>query len=105
MIEGTQVQVVSYINEQLQRYRLEGIKTGVIATDETKDRYLADSIKSVGKREDEEQIARQLFKILREFDDDKVQMIYAESFESRGVGVAIMNRLLKAAGHQVIYLQ
>ena len=105
LIEGTQVQVVSYINEQLQRYRLEGIKTGVIATDETKDRYLADSIKSVGKREDEEQIARQLFKILREFDDDKVQMIYAESFESRGVGVAIMNRLLKAAGHQVIYLQ
>ena len=97
--------MVSYINEQLQRYRLEGIKTGVIATDETKDRYLADSIKSVGKREDEEQIARQLFKILREFDDDKVQMIYAESFESRGVGVAIMNRLLKAAGHQVIYLQ
>ncbi len=77
----------------------------MIATDETKDRYLADSIKSVGKREDEEQIARQLFKILREFDDDKVQMIYAESFESRGVGVAIMNRLLKAAGHQVIYLQ
>ncbi|MDE7287341.1 MAG: threonylcarbamoyl-AMP synthase, partial [Lachnospiraceae bacterium] len=105
LVEGTQAQVVSYMNEQLRQYKLERIKTGVIATDETKDRYLADSIKSVGKRKDEEQIARQLFKILREFDDEEVQVIYAESFESHGVGEAIMNRLLKAAGHQVVYLQ
>lgn len=105
LVEGAQIQVVPYINEQLQRYKAEGMKTGVIATDETKDGYLAESIKSVGKREDEEQIARQLFKILREFDDEEVQMIYAESFESHGMGEAIMNRLLKAAGHQVVHLQ
>lgn len=105
LVEGTQAQVAYYINEQLRRYQSEGIKTGVIATDETKDGYLADSIKSAGKREDEEQIARQLFKILREFDDEEVQVMYAESFESHGVGAAIMNRLLKAAGHQVVHLQ
>lgn len=105
LVEGTQAQVTLYINEQLRQYQSEGIKTGVIATDETKDGYLADSIKSAGKREDEEQIAKQLFKILREFDDEEVQVMYAESFESHGVGAAIMNRLLKAAGHQVVHLQ
>lgn len=104
LVEGAASQVVSYINEQLAWHKTRGLKTGVIATDETADGYYADSVKSVGKRDDEEQIARHLFRILREFDDEKIQVIYAESFESRGVGEAIMNRLLKAAGHQVVHL-
>lgn len=104
IIEGQADQVVNYINEHAYAFKKEGNKTGVIATDETAGRYQADSIKSVGKREDENQIARQLFRILREFDDEGVQIIYAESFDGKGVGQAIMNRLLKAAGHQVIKL-
>ena len=104
LVEGTAAQVVSYINEQLTGHKSRGAKTGVIATDETVNDYHADSIKSVGKREDEEQIAKHLFRVLREFDDEEIQVIYAESFESRGVGEAIMNRLLKAAGHQVVHL-
>lgn len=104
LVEGGAAQVVSYINEQLAWHKARGAKTGVIATDETADSYSADSIKSVGKREDEEQIAKHLFRVLREFDDEEVQVIYAESFECRGVGEAIMNRLLKAAGHQVVHL-
>lgn len=105
LVEGEAQQVVSYINGQLAKQKREGIRTGVIATDETAGRYVADRIKSLGKREDEEQIARRLFGVLREFDDEAVQVIYAESFENKGVGEAIMNRLLKAAGHQVVYLK
>ena len=104
IIEGEADRVVDYINEQLRIYRKNGSKTGVIATDETAAKYQADSVKSAGRRKDEDQIARQLFRILREFDDEGVEIIYAESFEGRGVGQAIMNRLLKAAGHQVIKL-
>lgn len=104
IIEGEADRVVDYINEQLRIYRKNGSKTGVIATDETATKYQADSVKSAGKRKDEDQIAHQLFRILREFDDERVEIIYAESFEGRGVGQAIMNRLLKAAGHQVIKL-
>ena len=76
----------------------------MIATDETAGSYHADIIKSAGGRQEEEQIARQMFRILREFDDEKVEIIYAEGFEKKGLGCAIMNRLLKAAGHQVIHL-
>ena len=43
-----------------------------------------------------------LYKILREFDDWNVDAIYSESFATPRIGQAIMNRLLKAAGHQVI---
>ncbi len=59
------------------------------------------SIKSAGTRMDEETIARHLYQILREFDDEEVEVIYSEAFDESGIGQAIMNRLLKAAGHHV----
>ena len=58
-----------------------------------------------GSRQDEEAIAKNLYRILREFDDEKVEVIFSESFSGTGMGQAIMNRLLKAAGHKVIYLE
>ena len=102
IVEGEPERVISYINEKLSILQKEGRKTGVIATDETVARYHGDDIKSVGRRQDEEAIARHLFRILREFDDDNVEVMFTESFQTAGIGQAIMNRLLKAAGHQVI---
>lgn len=104
IVEGEQEQVTAYINSRLEEHKAEGKRTGVIATNETAAGYRADSVKSVGKRGDESTIAKHLFRILREFDDEEIQIIYAEAFESTGVGCAIMNRLLKAAGHKVITL-
>ncbi len=37
-----------------------------------------------------------------EFDDEDVAFMYSEAFDSTGMGQAIMNRLLKAAGHKVV---
>jgi len=65
-------------------------------------KYQADSIKIAGSRDDEEAIARQLYTFLREFDDEDVAFMYSEAFDSTGMGQAIMNRLLKAAGHKVV---
>ena len=102
VVEGEADAVVDYINERLTRLGEMGIKAGVVATDETAVKYLEGDVKSAGRREDEEAIARHLFKILREFDDDKVQVIFAEAFPAEGMGQAIMNRLLKAAGYRTI---
>lgn len=102
IVEGEPERVISYINERISALQKEGRKTGVIATDETAARYHGDDIKSAGSRQDEEAVARHLFRILREFDDDDVEVMFTESFETAGIGQAIMNRLLKAAGHQVI---
>ena len=102
IVEGEPSAVVAYINDKLADLQKEGVKTGVIATDETAGSYLGGEVKSAGKRQDEEEVAKHLFKILREFDDDEVQVMFAESFPHEGIGQAIMNRLLKAAGHQVV---
>jgi len=45
-----------------------------------------------------------LYKILRECDDLDVEKIFSESFSTPRIGQAIMNRMLKAAGHHVINL-
>ena len=76
----------------------------MIGTDETVEKYVADSIKSVGKRQDEAAIARHLYGILRDFDKENVSIIYSESFQTVGMGQAIMNRLLKAAAYKLISL-
>lgn len=104
IVTGPQEKVVEYINSEAAKAILEGEKTGVIGTQEMLDKYHAQVVKSVGSRDDELSIGRRLYTILREFDDENVTRIYSESFETEGFGQAIMNRLLKAAGHKVVRL-
>lgn len=102
IVRGSSESVTAYINAGLERGREENKKTGVISTDETVESYNADVPRSVGKRTDVNAVARALYRILREFDDEGVELIYSESFDGGGVSQAVMNRLLKAAGHRVI---
>ena len=74
----------------------------MIGTSDMAGSYRADSVKIAGDRDDEEAIARQLYTFLREFDDENIEYMYSESFDATGMGQAVMNRLLKAAGHKVI---
>ena len=104
LVDGEAENVVKKINELVAEKQKNGLKVGVIATDETKDQYQADIVVSIGARADEDAIAQHLYKILREFDDWNVDAIYSESFATPRIGQAIMNRLLKAAGHQVLHV-
>ena len=104
IVEGDVAKTIDKINELTMQAHKKGKKVGIIGTEETRKQYAGDSVKSVGKRSDEESIARTLYAILREFDDEGVTVIYSESFSECSMGQAIMNRLLKAAGHQIIYV-
>lgn len=101
LFEGTAGDVVSAINNEVIKARADGDITGVLCTDETFALIDADVKKSVGSRSDEHEIARRLYRILREFDDENVTKIFSESFSKEGFGQAVMNRLLKAAGFNV----
>lgn len=101
IIMGQPDKVIKRINELTQQGIARGEKVGVIGTEENISFYKGNSIKSVGKKDDEVSIAKRLYRILREFDDEEVTRIYSESFAMGGMGQAIMNRLLKAAGHQI----
>ena len=101
IITGEEAKVVARINSLTKEMQEKGEKVGVIGTSGTIAKYHADSVKCAGSREQEETIAKALYRILREFDDEDVTVIYSEGFAENGIGQAIMNRLLKAAGHHV----
>lgn len=101
IIRGDTHRVIEKIHELVKKAGTEGKKTGIICVEETLSEYHADSIKCVGRRTDEEAIACRLYRILREFDDEEVEVIFSEGFSDYGMGQAIMNRLIKAAGYKV----
>lgn len=107
IVEGEPQRVARYINEQAAAHEAAGLHTGVIATLEQFAQYQATSVKNAGSRCDAHEAAKKLYTFLREFDDEKIDCIYAESFADtldQGFGQAVMNRLLKAAGHKVIHV-
>jgi L-threonylcarbamoyladenylate synthase len=58
-----------------------------------------------GRSDDHAGQARRLFGALREFDETPVSAIFAQCPEEDGLGLAVSNRLKKAAGFQVIDLK
>ncbi len=102
LVEGETDRVVEAINALVRERLAEGKMVGVICTDETRARYPQGEVRSVGLRAKEETIAHNLFAVLREFDDLKVDCIYSESFSKDHLGQAIMNRLTKAAGYHIL---
>lgn len=104
IVEGASGAVVEKINALAEENAKNGIVTGIIGTEETVGNYRTGIVKSIGTREDELSISSHLYGILREFDESDAKVIYSESFEEGAMGSAIMNRLLKAAGHKLIYV-
>jgi len=104
IVTGDAADVVAYINAQAAEFTAAGKKVGIIASEEMLQQYRAAIVKNIGNRTDETAIARNLYRILREFDEDGAEIIFSEAFDDGGMGQAIMNRLLKAAGHKVINL-
>lgn len=102
IVEGTADAVTEKINALVKENETMGISAGIIGTEESVAAYSAGLVKSMGTRSDELSISSHLYKILREFDESDVKVIYSESFEEGAMGSAIMNRLLKAAGHKII---
>lgn len=103
IVEGNDIEMVAEeINAITEVMMSQGNKVGIIATDESMDLYLNGTVLSIGSREDDTTVAANLFRVLREFDSLGMEYIYSESFEGGKLGYAIMNRLLKAAGHRVV---
>ena len=105
IVEGPQEDVIDCINRLTGEAAAKGLKAGIIATDETRAQYASGLVLSIGSREEEETIAHHLYEVLRDFDEADANVIYSEAFYTPRMGQAIMNRLLKAAGHKIIKTQ
>ena len=97
------------VAESVRRRLTESARLGLLLTDETLAwleargalPHPAAVVVRAGSRHDVEGIARRLFAALRELDRAGCDLILAEAVEDRGLGVAVNNRLRKAAGGRV----
>ncbi|WCN39652.1 L-threonylcarbamoyladenylate synthase [Aneurinibacillus uraniidurans] len=87
------------IVKAVEQAKQEGMRVGVLATEESASAYPgADVVLACGQRADLISVARHLYDVLRRFDQEQVDVIFSETFPYTGVGAAVMNRLMKAAG-------
>lgn len=85
-----------YVNKEANKFG----KVGVLCHKEYSFPENCD-IKYMGKNPDE--YANTLFAHLRAFDQDGVDVIFAEDIDDKGINLAVSNRLYKAAGYKFIY--
>jgi L-threonylcarbamoyladenylate synthase len=102
LVEGSVLAMVEKVEELIASCNRADSRVGVLATDETASKYHAEVVKSLGSRFNLETIAQNLFRLLREFDDENVDVIIAESIPEEGIGLAVMNRLRKASGYNIV---
>ena len=102
LVEGTVLAVAGKIKELADTYKAEGKKVGVLASEETCAYYDMATVRCLGHRQDVKTAASNLYKLLRGFDEENVDVIIAEGVPLEGIGVAVMNRLRKASGYNII---
>ena len=104
IVDGKDSDVIAAINHFTRDKQSEGLKVGIMTCSENRTKYKADIVFDMGSRYDEASNARNLFEALRFFDEKKIDYVYSESFSTNNVGAAVMNRLIKAAGHTILYV-
>lgn len=102
IVKGELENVKKKIQELVNENASKGLKVGVLASDETAGFYRNCSVLSMGSRTKAEVIASNVFEKLREFDKLGVDIIFSEALDEKHIGVAVMNRLKKAAGFNII---
>ena len=102
IVRGEQSKVVDAIRTKASQAVKDGAKVAIMASTENVGLYDGFDVVDMGSRFDEAQEARNLFAVLREFDENGINVVYSESFPTDNVGQAVMNRLIKAAGHMII---
>ena len=101
------VTVVAGTADRSSRYIAEhaGPEDGIICFDEFSQLFAEDAgrmVKRIGSVNDKEEQARHIFDALRAFDHSDVPAIWAQCPDTAGIGLAIANRLNKAAGFHIV---
>lgn len=99
VVTGESEKTAAYIRERA------GARTGVICFEEYRELFDGCVVESIGPARDKAEQARRIFDALRAFDETDVAAIYAQCPNDEGLGLAIANRLKKAAGFQIVELK
>ena len=98
--------IEEYLEEEGQEFLEE--KIAILCAEESKHLYkdLAEkkdiSLKILGRRDEPLSMTHNLFRTLRECDEEGIGVILSEGYSEKGIGFALMNRMKKAAGQKII---
>ena len=102
LVDGSVLHMQAKIADLIYEYQEEGRRVGVMCSAESRGVYQAPVILEYGSRANLHGIAGDLFSTLRAFDRHGVDVILVEGVPTGGIGLAIMNRLTRAAGGRVV---
>jgi L-threonylcarbamoyladenylate synthase len=97
LVEGKRETQVEEVRQLASEYKTQGFKVGIMAKEENQKKYNGFEVKVIGKGTELEICAANLFSTLRSFDKEGFEIIITEGLEEQGLGLAIMERLRKAA--------
>lgn len=102
LVDGPVLAMQEKIRDLTMEYLEEGKRVGILCGVESRGVYHASVVLEYGTRTDLAGVASDLFGTLRAFDRHGVDVILAEGVPEDGIGLAIMNRLRRAAGGRVV---
>lgn len=101
LLEGDKVAVRQELLKALSRYQEEGQKVGLLTASSWLPPGECFTVNLAG-RDDPAAAATRLFAALRKMDEEGIDIILAEGIPEEGIGMAVMNRLRKAAGKNIL---
>ena len=97
LVDGGDEETIEFFKEKQQNENC-----GILCFDEDAKHLSANNLLTFGGHFDEQKQAHELFDMLRRFDSMPVDKIYARLPSDKGVGLAVYNRLIRAAGFTII---
>ncbi|HCS75423.1 MAG TPA: threonylcarbamoyl-AMP synthase [Clostridiales bacterium] len=104
IIRGNSINLTAFINKEAGRLEEEGKHVGILATNQTLAKCTHGVRLTLGDRDKPSELAYNLFARLREFNHLDVDEILAEGIDEKDEGLAVMNRMTRAAGFRIIDL-
>ena len=105
LVQGSRAEVAVKLRELAGEAKKQGLKVGIICEDgECFDGY-GDKVYHVGDRDDTLTLSQKIYDVLRQCDQDKLDVIFSDDFgleHDEELGYAVQNRLMKAAGGHVL---
>ena len=102
LIEGKDTDVLKAMRSLYQKDTQDGFRTCVLCFSEHLDAVKDCHPHDLGSNRDPGEIAHRLFDILRSLDQEGMERIYSEVVPPEGVGLAVMNRLGRAAAFRTV---
>ncbi len=103
LVEGAEADVLKTLRDRCLKDRAEGRKSCVLCFTEHVEALQGCDPHDIGSEKDDRQVAHRLFDTLRALDQEGMETVYSEVMPPEGVGLAVMNRLGRAAAFRTIH--